>query len=379
MIKINNKFKLVRNIALASVGLMSLASCDAFKDDLPTCPKAQMQMTFTWNMDFIDRFQDDVHCIDVYIFNVVGTKVGENYETKFFTYAELNEDQIKAGNNSVDLNAHLKPGETLAEGKYIAVIYGGNNCSLTSFDKTFTVDENLTLHDLSLHLNESKYDNPNLTEAERGELELHDSFFGIQEFEVKANQLTNTVVDLKRNTNKIHVNMYYKDQVTAFNDINDYSLEIVDDNNDLLFNNRVDETGEVTYRPFEKSLVNSNKNHNSTFSLSRLVIDGNENLPELRIANNNPKTKADGEPQYIQLTEDGSPWKLIDHIKQSDRYKDFLNNYKSNIDNDQNLQEYLDRNYDWYIDIALGEYNGFITASVTVRPWDVRNDEFEAQ
>lgn len=361
MIQKPYKMKLIRNVALAALGVFALTSCDAFKDDLGTCPKAQINLTFTWNMNFIDKFQDDVHCIDVYVFQITGTKAVNDYQTKFFTYAELSENEIKSGVSSVDLNQNLKPGETISEGRYIAVIHGGNNCSLSSFDKGFDLNENLTLSDLSLHLNESYYDNPNLTEDQRKELEIHDSFFGIQEFTVSNGSTTVTTIDLKRNTNKIHVNMVYKDQ-SLFTDFTDYDLEITDDNNDLLNDNTVEPTGVVTYRPFSKTVSADKKTHSSIFSVSRLVNDVNPNLPVLTIS----KAGSTSDKDKVELH-------LIEWIKNSDAYKNF-----NGITSDK-LQEYLDRNYDWEVRIELGEYNGFLGADIVVKPWEARNDEIDVQ
>lgn len=350
--------KLIRNAIMAALPLTILASCHAFKDDLPLCPApmAEIKFTYTMNMDFDDKFADKVHCIDLYVFKVVenpATKAGDVI-TKFVAeYHEDNNDVIKTGQFSITME--LEPGN------YQAVVYGGMSCSQASFDKLFKEDENLTIEDLEVALNSSYYfDNSDATgdptgDIDRSALELHDHFFGTTSFSVEDQQTTPVTIDLMKNTNTIHVKLINDDDSVI--NPEDFNMYIVDDNNNLDADNEIMESGAIAYRPFFKDYADP--------------ADHSVALASFNVS----KLKKENDPRLIVLDKNRTDNSLLidEHLMNGIlAAKDAFN--AAGMDD----QEFLDRNDEWEFIFRIDTVkNAWISVTIKVRDWEVRFDNFE--
>ena len=342
--------KLILKMAVCGLAVFGLSSCNSLYDDLQPCepPAASINLTFTMNMDFQDLFNRDVHCVDLYVFKKGGTLAGE--------YHAENTKSTRAVASTIYLQ--LEPGV------YEAVVYGGMSCSLSSFDKLFAENSSLTKKDLEVALNTSFYfDNSDETGdpqehlADHSALQIHDHFYGsIDEFSIGEIGSTPVTIDLTRNTNVIYVNMKNKDNTDI--DINDYRVYIVDDNNTMDDTNDLTQSGLIAYRPYDKTnFVDSNNIPwaKSSFTVSRLHTS---NDPELVVIN---KEIGDSKPTLSGLN-------LMPYIMEA----------KAQLAPSMDDQEFLDRQYEWTVDVTLDVVNStWVSITVKVNDWEVRFDNIE--
>lgn len=344
-----NKMKLIRNCAVATLGLMALTSCDAMKDDLDPCPYTDdtvISFYYKYNMSNVDLFSSNVHCIDLYIF--------DQKTHQFVTYyQETNPAVVQSGHFYVTL--------PLEKGDYTAVVYGGAACGDSSFDKGFTVNDNLKYEDLSLSLNSDFYfDDSDATGdvfgylTDRSNLKLHPLFYGRLDFTVKETRPTRGANDyqvpMMRNTNTLTLTVKNKNGESL--NIEDYHFMLKDVNNDFDHTNYVSDNGEIMYRPYEKE-NNPDGTAYVSFAVSRLTT---YNDPVLIIS--------DAQNNQVSL-------KVLNEIL----------SLLSELDLDFELsgdQEYLDREHHFELEVGLGEENGVLQADIKVKPWDVRNDDIDA-
>lgn len=357
--------KLIRNSVLASLGIMFLTGCHAFKDDLPNCPKpmAEIKFSYTMNMALEDRFAESVHCIDLYVFRVVDNANAETKAdgktTQFVAeYHEDNNDVIRTGKLTVTME--------LAPGDYQAVVYGGMSCSQSSFDKLFTENENLTVDDLQVALNTNYYfddtdetGDPTDDDIDRSALELHDHFFGIASFSVYEQTTTPVTIDVMKNTNTIHVKLKNDDGSAI--DPEEFRMYIVDDNNFLDSDNEIFETGAIAYRPYFKDFETPGElsTMKASFNVSKLH---KENDPRLIVLS---KTRIDKQLMIDQH--------LMSGILAA---KDAFGTLGSQMDD----QEFLDRNDEWEFTFTIDTVkNTWLSLTIKVNDWEVRFDNFEAE
>lgn len=338
--------KLIRTVAMASLGLLALTSCDAFKDDPSLClypDEAKITFKYQYNMDNVDKFADPVegvHCIDLYVFD-------KKTETLVAIEEETNPLVLQTGTFSFTLS--------LPKGEYFAVAYGGAACEDTSFDKGFTPQIGVTKYsNLSVSLKEDFYYDPTDDEAlfealgdERSQLKLHPLFYGRQEFTV--NESTRATVEhlvpMMRNTNTLKVSLKSVNGESL--DVEKYHFMLKDVNNDFDHTNHVSESGEIAYRPFEKKNVDGVAE--VSFALSRLTT---YNTPQLIIRD--------------QVAE-----QILPAIDVKDEILSLLDQLDLDYEFTNGEQEYLDREHYWNIEIVL---DGTLIVSVTVKPWNVVED-----
>lgn len=348
---------------IGAAGVMMLSSCDSLYDKLQPCPEveppmARINLTFTQNMEFEDLFGDQVHCIDLYLFNHGGNLVYEHHQ----------ESETKS-TRSVDNQISL----SLEPGYYDIMVYGGMFCTQSSFKMAYDINEDIRIKDLEVTLDQSFYfddsdDTGDATEHidDHSVLEMHDYFFGSQEnFYVDESGLTTLTIDLERNTNRINVKLYNSDNSNI--DVNDYRLYIIDDNNTFNSQNELTESGLIAYRPYSKENIEEDNipKASSSFTVSKLYKNDSyqfgEITPQLVVID-----KEIGEESPVVDHQDLMPYLLA--------AKDAYSNGTSMTDD-----EFLRRNYEWTIELVIDkENNSWISLTVKIDDWEVRfnNAEF---
>ena len=362
----SSRLNLIRNTALASVGLVLLSGCHAFKDDLPKCPEpmANISFSYTMNMDYQDYFASSVHCLDLYVFKVIDSEARDGNASTVLVEKrhQENNDVIKTGNLSFNI--------PLVPGKYQAVVYGGMNCTESSFDKIFAEnDKNLSIDDLYVAMSTKfYYDNspetgdPEEDGIDHSALELHDHFYGISNvFDVLEQTTTPIKIDMMKNTNIINFYIVDKDKYDL--EAHDYRMYIIDDNNEMGPDNLLIDSDDIVYRPYIKENTVSPKDATcpaiqSSFSVSKLST---RRTPKFAVVN-----KVLGNDRPLLVMND-----LLDKLLAA---KDSFPGASSMDD-----QEFLNRNDEWTIitemDIAKQTW---VSITVKVRDWEVRYDNIEA-
>lgn len=345
----------IRNAILLGLTACCLSSCSLFKEELAECPvtelpKVNISFSYTMNMDGRDKFPESVHCLDVYVFKKDG-------EIVYYNFEEDNE-KIKGGDLSYDLS--LQPGE------YEAVVYGGMNCTASSFDKIFSEEEGLTADILEVELNSSYYTDedsgyPEDDDIDFESLELHDHFYGNAEFDVKEEENDPVVVDLYKNTNTI--NIYLVNEDSSDISVEDFRYYIIDDNNSFNNLNNLNETGTIIYRPYLKQDV---------------ITPGTENIPAAEASFKVSKLSIRRQPSLVVINnEKGNQSPIIDHLPLLDKILAAKEAYPSASNMDD--QEFLYREDTWDIICTLDTVkNTWLSLIVRVGDWVVRYDNFEA-
>lgn len=340
--------KLIPNLTAAAISLMAFGSCTMFNDNLAPCPDPVTELTFSYayNMDFQDYFKNEVHCLDLYIFDEEGALVE--------THHEKSDANIKTGGFKVQ--------KSLEPGKYKVIVYGGTSCNDASFQKLFTEDNNLKITDLKVDMKNAYYyltsgntDAPGsfyseLTEEQHKNLELHPLFYGYQEFEVLEDIDVTLVptIDMQRDTNRVYVTVRNENGQPV--NKSDIHLTIQDDNNTFDYQNNIQKTGNINYRPYLKE-DKTNNTLSSEFTISRLM---DTHSPMIMITSGDPR----------DMNEEILKANLLDKIS---KYKA----EKGGAIAEMPMQEYLDREYKWYVDVELPDDGSWIDAKIEVKDWDV--------
>lgn len=351
--------KLIRNLAVCSLSLMAMSSCTMFNDNLSPCPDPVTELSFKYdyNMDMTDKFADEVHCLDLYLFDESGKIVT--------THHEESNDAIK--------NKGFKISKNLLPGKYTAVVFGGTSCQDASFDKKFSENENLTVTDLKVDMKNAYYyvyDQSTayntgglyseLTEAEHRNLELHNLYYGSAVFEVPEDEDVTVVppINMQRDTNTILVNII-NENGKALNR-NDCHLILKDDNNTFDYKNDLQQTGIIYYRPYLKNDQDKLNALNAQFTISRLI---SANKPQLIL-----KASDDIEADKVKPGENIENHALIvDVLAKIREYKEKQEETVKSMPE----QEYLDRENKWLIEITIPDDASWLDAKVEVKNWDV--------
>ena len=336
--------KLIRLMAAGAVGLTTLSGCTMFNDNLSPCPEPITELSFRYdyNMDYKDYFKDHVHCLDLYIFDEEGNFVD--------SYSELDNTRIKNGGFTV--------GFPLPPGKYVAYAYGGTACKDASFVKLFESGLSLRPEHLKVDMKGSYYyvENENtdapgtvfteLTNEEHESLALHNLFYGKTEFEVMEERVPVDPIYMRRNTNDIKVNVGYEDKRSM--DKKDFHLTIEDDNNTFDYQNNLTKSGKILYRPWVKDDTTIDHLLQSEFTISRLV-EGNN--PVIMVKS------TDDKENILEIPVIGK-----------------IGDKKAEVAPEMPLQEYLDRENSWLVEITLPDDASWADAKIEIKEWDVNDN-----
>lgn len=354
--------KFIHTLPMASFLVVGFVACTAFHDNLEPCPPTKIpepdpepqeisaELTFLYDYhlekdddgNYVDKFDDEVHCIELFIFDkATGKIVGKPYRDA---------EKGNEGNYSVSLS--LYPGE------YTAVVYGGTACSEATFHQVKTDADIKKITDLSVEIKGDYFfpDNSDsnvfykeLSDEEHSNLRLHRLFYGTTGFTIEEETKAPPVsvvpmqVPMQRNTNIVTVNLTHKNHNIARTD---YHFAIEDDNNSYDWQNNIKKTGKIYYRPWLKEEDETDNKISAEFTVSRLM---HTNDPMLYIKD-------------ADLNDVITPLNLVSEALQTNN---------TGLEN----QEYLDRRSSWEVNITIGDDPTDVEIEITVLPWEYNQSE----
>lgn len=306
-------------IALSSFFFAALcSSCSAVYEDLDPCPQgANVRLTFCNNLSGDDKYDEQVHCAKVLLYD----EAGEFVSAHEFT--------------GPTLSLALEPG------KYHAVAYGGMSCEESDFEFSHDLNVPHNYNDLQSWLKG--------TRAPESTKKLHDHFHGMGDFTISDDdkEFISTSIDLTKNTNSFRIELVYSDGSPI--KASDFNYTITADNSVADHKNSVVEQGtEVTYRPHAEGETTDASGVNvawADLSVAHLMGDSKARLS---VTNSMKETVVN-----LPLIE------YLDKIRQHDA---------GNL----GLQSYLDKQDSWTLRFTLDrESDLLISLTVKINDWNV--------
>ncbi len=311
---------------LGATGLLS--GCSVFEDLEPCRNNAQVRLRYTRNMAGQDRYDSDVHCSRVLIYDADG-----NY-----------------------LSTHTPDGANvdipLLEGNYHLIAFGGMHCEESSFAFNLDAGQTHNYFDLVSELGGTR---AAVTESASP---LHSHFQATADFSMQNLEGAHVPVevDLTKNTNHITVEMATKDvPITA----GAYTATITADNAVISHDGKIaKQATPVTYRPYGKTMATLSYGDgkqvpciSEEFDLS--IID-EQNPTVLRVY------APDG---TLVLTQQLLP--LFEKAREQELPA-------------AEMREYLDRQDNWVVQLTdLDPGNGYTGVKVSINGWVIVNNKFE--
>lgn len=382
------------SVALGSLIAIATTSCSMINEDLEPCAPAPNTITtvnfvYDYNMMEQDLFDDHVGSVYLYVFNSKGI-------------FQFRQSAHKADmNGGIDFSmqfdtTYMHPGHTY---QLVAVAQGNHMGYDASLDTPgFTLQTDMvpgesTIEDYRIKLDrddDGTYDFGvvNFKDAYGNNSEMIDTVWTTKPDEVQIakipyieykpqaqklpdNEVTVTI-PMMRITNSITINLI-ADNFTQETDPDDYMFLIDFPNG----NGTIDFTG-TTY-PYQELFYRSLRKKVIEYDSKKV---GDAYVPESE--NPDTKTRADDEKVYaiqalfgvsrLQVTDDSSLQirdpKTNEIIAQIDNFSSFLAEYFEHAYDDQ---EFLDREYDFQVDIALKDNNIYwIQCGCSILGWAKR-------
>lgn len=249
----------LKNVLFFSLAPLAFCSCNAIYDDLDACPHgADVSLTYTRNMQAIDKYDTDVDCAKLLLFDGSDDFVGE-YEYE--------------GARIVNLE--------LPVGDYKAIVYGGMSCDDTDFLFTTTPGSGLKYDQVETYLSGTR-----TPESSR---KLHEHFHGLGSFTVEEEDMHHrpVTIDLTKNTNSFNVSLSYSDKSPI--NASEYKFELIADNHVSNHENQVQKQGTpVTYRPHDITTEGNGEEITAHLSTPRLTLDRESKLRITKSGETNP-------------------------------------------------------------------------------------------
>ena len=308
---------MIRSV-LMLVFLSMVNSCDLINEDLPECVQS-VQFVYDMTLSGADAFNAQVGSVDLYVFDEQG-----NFVKK---YSESG-DALKDPNYRLTLD--------LANGNYTVVAWCG------MMDNGFTLSPFTTLGEMQNAIS-------NVQDGISSS-DLKGMWYGRREIAVNANEETNHVVHLTKDTNNIRVMLQNVDGRPCNGDTFEFSII---DNNAVVDGQNIPSSS-ILYHPFAQgtSQVGGDENNApvnvayAEFSTSRLYVGSQARLVI--------KNKENG-----QIVLDIP---LLDYLTllRSEKYRNM------------SVQEYLDRECDYSLLLFLGDNNTWLRTTIVINGWTVR-------
>lgn len=243
------KSLILPTLAIALLG----SSCSMFHDDLEPCKqKVNIDLSFTHNMQGIDKYDSEVHCAQVLLYDGEGNLYGQ------YPYDPTGK-----------LSLMLPPGD------YHAIAYGGASCADTDVDFNVSLDSKHHYTSLETSVKGSR--------AAEVAKDLHSHFHAMGDFSVQGLDYgeVNHSMDLVKNTNRIDVELRYTDgrKISGSN----FKVYLTADNAVTDHANNIVSLGEdVIYRPFDIGSRQSDTEINGVKPwLSVFKLSTNRLVPEV--------------------------------------------------------------------------------------------------
>lgn len=338
--------KLLKNLLVFCMAVAGLASCSMMETDRSDCPSGiYVRFVYDYNVQRADMRKDHVGGITLYVFDESDRLVMQRDVANEGDYTPL---------RSYDFSMHLTPGE-LPEGRYRLVAVAqqkGYDATLATSGAKFRrtdMQAGSLLEELKLRLDRQPAEAAGISrvnadapldtlwvgstlnpDRNADEKELGQTFV-----EMHGQTPTYATVWLVRDTKHIHVEMRQLDDPTGLSD-DDYEVTITDANGLLGPDNTVLEDEPLLYSPYNAwTLRSAGGNYNTAhydLNCSRLMYDADNS------ANNARLRIYDKKEQREILSADLPAWLAEARITPEYRYA---------------TQEYLDRQYDYRLEIIL--------------------------
>lgn len=338
---------------LSVLSSVALTSCDMMTEDREDCPTFK----YDYNLQRADMFSDHVGAVDVYVFDENGKFVTKQSEAN------------QGGSNPLAAPLY-RMHMNLDPGKYQFIVLAGQKSyaeQLAAPRAHFVRTEPQPGDDMSA-LNvrlDTKNGKSSMLLVDNMNQPLDTLWHGMmtEPVEVFEQKPTYRTISLMRDTKKINVTLREQDDPTQM-DINNYDLQIVDRNTHILWDNSLDETDQVVYTPH--ALWNTD-DRTPAFDVNGNEIEGvghigHADFMTSRIIKHD--SEADDAMLIITNKQTGKTVctiNLADYLSRL-RSSEEVYNYSE--------QEFLDRGYDYQVDIFLiGGRLAYVNISISILGW----------
>lgn len=348
-------------LLLAACGM--IASCNMMEEDLSDCPQGlYITFKYDYNLERADMFNDHVGSVTLYIFDEDGNLVRTQEESNTPSAAPL---------KSRGYAMHV---EGLAPGKYKFIALAGQRPygemmqdSRAKFVRT-DMQPGSPMQALGVQLDRTLnagggYDIVN------NSLPLDTLWHGIETagFEVSATRPTYGTISLVRDTKKVNVTLREIEDPTEM-DVAKYDMTITDRNSTILWDNSLDETATVVYRPH--ATWNTDDRTPAVDGTSGEVLPGVGKIAH-----------ADFMTSRILIHDDPAADGVLSVVNRETgaevirvNLPDLLSRLRTSEDIWRyTAQEFLDRGYDYQLDFFLS--NGklsYVNIGISVLGWSQR-------
>ena len=331
-------------------------ACELVREELPECyvPVVELRFVYDYNMEFANAFHTQVDCLSVYFFDQEGYLV--NVET--------------VSDRETLRNEEWRMHPELPAGSYHVVAYGGMECENASFYHVKKMEQGIHLSDMRVRLDRyvTEDESPDMTRR------LHNHFYGAADLTVSDKEDSHATVYMMRNTNSIQIALQNEDGGEI--DCNDFIFEITDDNNDFDCENKLLESGKITYRPYNtenRSTGTDDKHKEWMAALAQF------HTSRLALRNSQDKPFDTGTTLYIRKKEDGSTVAEVPLVNYMLMFKNDSGEVADSYYGTDGIyymgnQEYLDRENSWHFVFFLRD-NLWLKAHIIVNDWEVRMNE----
>lgn len=368
--------KWISALSLAVMALAAVTSCSMMHQDLSDCPVGlYLTLKYDYNLQRANMFSDHVGEVTVYVYDEQGNFVTKQTETNTEGYAPL---------KSPVYSMHMK----LPEGKYKFIVLAGQKSyesMMAEPGAKFVRNEPQPgdpMENLWVELGHTPLEGEQegLFEVKNEGLPLDTIWHGMltEPVEVFEASPTYDTISLVRNTKHINITIREMADPTKM-DIADYELKITDSNAKLRWDNTVDETDRLVYKPYrtwntddKEPAVDMNGDPlegvghtgHADFMTSRIIWrsdtrNGREESKAILSVTYNDK--ANGKKEVIKVD-----------------LADMLARLATSAETMYSPQEFLDRGYDYRMSFYLlnGEWR-YTLLSIDVLGWTVRIDNVE--
>ena len=316
--------------AAALLAVAGIVSCNSIFTDQSDCPRGvSLRFVYDYNMEYVNSFHKQGHCVNVYVFDESGRYV---------------DNWVETGDVIRDEDWRMK--KQLEAGTYTLIAYGGLCCDGTSFfPPQFKSRSPESAEDSRVVL---KYDDGQVSDKS-----LHPLFYGISTVEIGRDDYVEDTIYFKKNTNNIRsvLQQLNGEQVRA----DQFDVRIEDDNSTLDLDNNPVPAGTVTYLPWVsgESVIGTQEDGETPVSIAFYEISTS------------------------RLTTGTSPRLIVTNKTNGETIINIpLNTYllllKSELYADMPAQEFLDRVSEWSLVFFLDSGNRWYNARIIVNDWVVR-------
>ena len=181
--------------------------------------------------------------------------------------------------------------------------------------------------------------------------------------EVFDQKPTYRTISLMRDTKKINVTLREQDDPTQM-DINNYDLRIVDNNTHILWDNSLDETDQVMYTPH--ALWNTD-DRTPVFDVNGNEIEGVGHIGHADFMTSRIIKHDNEADDAVLIITNKRTGKTVGTINLAD----YLSRLRTSEDVYRySAQEFLDRGYDYQVDILLiGDRLAYVNISISILGW----------